>query len=370
VILALDGGVHRPITFGGTVSGPFPSTNSILVHAAGSTDSSDPLTKRPVIGELMAETGFYQSMTLSSDEEQPLYHTRSQYQDISIVRTEYYGKVLILDGVVQLTERDADSYNEMMAHIAMMAVAEPKRVLVVGGGDGYVLSEVLKHQSVVSVDHVDLDGEVIETCRKHFPWGKAWEDPRVKLHVADGAKFVADAKDGHYDAIIQDSSDPYTWGDDGNKVELPSNILYSEQHFQHILRILRPGGVFNFQAETFNIPSDLEGISEWRNQALDVGFSSARYGSLMISSYPTGQIGFLLCAKSDNGGDNNRSSTGIAPTLNDVEARFAQMVRRGDRTTYYQPKLQFSSFDLPLWVEESVYGTSIVTSVASLEQEL
>lgn len=129
VLLALRGGSHLPIA-------------SILVHAAGSTDSADPSAKGPVIGELMAETGFYQSMTLSSDVEQPLYHTRSKYQDISIVKTEYYGKVLILDGVVQLTERDADSYNEMMAHIAMMAVTEPKRVLVVGGGDGYVLSEV------------------------------------------------------------------------------------------------------------------------------------------------------------------------------------------------------------------------------------
>jgi len=225
--------------------------------------------------------------------------------------------------------------------------------------------KVLKHDSVVSVDHVDLDGEVIKTCRKHFPWGKAWQDPRVNLHIADGAKFVANAKDGYYDAIIQDSSDPYTWSDEGKKLELPSNILYSEQHFRHILRILRPGGVFNFQAETFNIPSDLEGISEWRSQALDVGFSSARYGSLMISSYPTGQIGFLLCSKADN-----KSSTDSAPTLKEVEERFAQMVRRGDRTTYYQPKLQFSSFDLPLWVEESIYGASIVSSVSGLEQEL
>ena len=131
VLLALGGGSHLPI-----------ASTCILVNAAGSTDNADPSAKGPVIGELMAETGFYQSMTLSSDVEQPLYHTRSKYQDISIVKTEYYGKVLILDGVVQLTERDADSYNEMMAHIAMMAVTEPKRVLVVGGGDGYVLSEV------------------------------------------------------------------------------------------------------------------------------------------------------------------------------------------------------------------------------------
>lgn len=122
----------------------FPSSishQSILVNAAGSTDTPDPSTKRPVIGELMAETGFYQSMTLTSDDE-PLFQHKSKYQDISIVRAEYYGKVLILDGVVQLTERDADSYNEMMAHVAMFNHKDPKRVLVVGGGDGYVLSEV------------------------------------------------------------------------------------------------------------------------------------------------------------------------------------------------------------------------------------
>jgi len=327
---------------------------STHVSAAGS--AADPSTKRPVIGELMAETGFYQSMTLTDDP--PLFQHKSKYQDISIVKTKYYGKVLILDNVVQLTERDASSYNEMMAHVPMMTHSNPKRVLVVGGGDGYVLSEVLKHPSVESVDHVDLDGEVIETCRTHFPWGKAWEDPRVNLHIADGSKFVADAADGYYDVVIQDSSDPYTWAEDGSKLELPSNILYSEEHFKHVLRVLSPGGAFNFQAETFNIPSDLAGISEWRKQALDVGFNTSQYGSLMISSYPTGQIGFLLCTKSRNGAF-------TPPTISQVESRFTDMVRRGDSTTYYQPKLQFSSFDLPLWVEESVYGSSIITSITS-----
>lgn len=112
----------------------------LLVCAAGSADNTDPSTKRPVIGELMTETGFYQSMTLTDDP--PLFQRKSKYQDISIVKTQYYGKVLILDTVVQLTERDADSYNEMMAHVPMMSHDNPKRVLVVGGGDGYVLSEV------------------------------------------------------------------------------------------------------------------------------------------------------------------------------------------------------------------------------------
>eukprot|EP00978_Attheya_sp_CCMP212_P026313 scaffold86288_cov39-Attheya_sp.AAC.1 len=118
----------------------------------------------------------------------------------------------MLDGVIQLAEGDAKAYNEMLTHCAMMAHDNPQNVLVIGGGDGYVLSEVLKHSSVKHVDHVDGDGDVVEICRTHFPWSGAWEDLRVKLHIADGAACVATKHDLHdfYDVVIQDSSDPYT----------------------------------------------------------------------------------------------------------------------------------------------------------------
>jgi len=298
---------------------------------------------RRVVGEYMSETGFYQSITVTN--ESPLIKFKSRYQDIEVHESKYYGKILVLDGVVQLTERDADSYNEMMAHVPMMAHSAPKRVLVIGGGDGNVLSEVLKHPMVEHVDHVDLDEGVIETCKEHFSWGKAWDDPRVTLHISDGAAFVRNAPAGHYDVIIQDSSDPFTWTDEGHTVELPSSVLYSEEHLGYLFRALSPEGVFNFQAETFNLPSDLKGIKDWRYDALETGFESAQYGSLMISSYPTGQIGFLLCKKNKESG----------PSMEEVEQRFEEIVQAGLTTTYYQPKLQKSSFDLPLWVEKSIY---------------
>jgi len=171
---------------------------------------------------------------------------------------------------------------------------------------------------------------VIEACKKHFSWGKAWDDPRVKLHIADGAAFVKEAADSTYDVIIQDSSDPWTSDDSGNTVLLPSSMLYTNQHFLDIHRILTPAGVFIFQSETFNIPSDLEGIQEWWQQAHSVGFKLARYGSLYISSYTTGQIGFLLCEKSPS----------EATTMEEVKRRFEAMVAKGLSTTYYQPKLQ------------------------------
>jgi spermidine synthase len=258
----------------------------------------DPDKTVPVVhatSEFIEETGFYQSLRLTNAV--PLYQKQSKYQTIEVHESDYYGKILILDRVLQLTERDANAYNEMLAHIPMFQHQSPQRVLVIGGGDGYVLSEVLKHPSVTHVDHVDLDEDVVETCREHFSWGNAWKDPRVKLHIADGAAFVRDAADGSYDVIVQDSSDPWTYSDDGEKIILPSSVLYSEQHFMNIYRILGKNGVLAIQAESLQIPSDFQGIREWRDLALRIGFESARYSSITISSYPTGQIG-LLCVRS------------------------------------------------------------------------
>ena len=99
------------------------------------------------------------------------------------------------------------------------------------------------------VDHVDLDEDVVNVCRDHFSWGAAWNDPRVSLHIADGAAFVRDVDAGSYDVIIQDSSDPYTWAEDGEKIDLPSKTLYSNNHFVNIERALTKNGIFNFQAE-------------------------------------------------------------------------------------------------------------------------
>jgi spermidine synthase len=213
---------------------------------------------------------------------------------------------------------------------------------------GYVLGEVLKHASVELVDHVDLDADVIETCREHFQWGKAWEDPRVSLHIADGAAFVRDAPADYYDVIIQDSSDPWIVDSDLEKVSLPSNALYEEDHFRNLHRILKPEGVLNLQAETFSLPSDLQGIVRWRLQALEIGFTSSKYGSLYSSSYPTGQIGFLLCEK----------TPARASVMSEVKRRFKAMEKAELSTSYYQPQLQQSSFDLPLWVHRSIYGST------------
>lgn len=297
------------------------------------------------IGELEPSIGFYQAIELV--ENSLLYYKQSKYQTIEVHQTKFYGKMLVLDGVIQLTERDADSYNEMMAHVPMFQHAHPKRVLVIGGGDGYVLKEVLKHPSVERVDHVDLDVEVTQTCEKHFPqWGDAWKDPRANLHIRNGAEFVQETPDDFYDVIIQDSSDPWIAGEDGEMMPLPSGVLYEEEHICELYRILKPNGILNIQAESFNVPTSLEGIIEWRKTMETCGFERSRYGSIHTSSYPTGQIGLLLGEK----------QPAESSKMKSVWKRYKEMVENGERTTYYHPPLQRGCFEVPLWVHNSIYG--------------
>ena len=158
---------------------------------------------------------------------------------------------------------------------------------------------------------------------------------------------MRNSPEGYYDVIIQDSSDPWTWDEDGSIVVLPSAVLYSAEHFASIYRSLKPDGILTMQAESIQIPSDLKDAAEWRQRALETGFQMVRYGSLLISSYPTGQIGFLLCQK----------GSAQEPTVSEsLRARYARMCENNRRTTYYHPRLQRSAFDLPLWAEKVIYG--------------
>jgi spermidine synthase len=256
----------------------------LLADAACQIENSSSSSRQSPhnIGEYFPETGFYQGLRIK--DRQPLLRKQSPYQLIEVHYNPHFGKILVLDGVIQLTERDGDAYNEMMAHLPLMQHPNPKRVLVIGGGDGYVVQEVLKHDSVIQVDHVDLDQDVIQVCKQMFPWGAVWDDPRVKLHIRDGAAFLEEVADQTYDVIIQDSSDPWTYDEFGDQVELPSSVLYSVEHFVNLYRKLKPNGVLNIQAETLQLPSDLEAIAKWRDLAIHVGFIEARYASIMIST--------------------------------------------------------------------------------------
>ncbi|KAL7575204.1 hypothetical protein ACA910_018691 [Epithemia clementina (nom. ined.)] len=357
------GGVDHPMIRFLTLLAASLSFGISLTQYYSAKASGD--VKPQAVGEAVEETGFSQSIDVS----RLLLDTFSEYQRIQVYESAkpYFGRILVLDGVLQLAEGDAAAYNEMMAHVALFQHPHPRRILIIGGGDGHVLAEVLKHKSVEHVDHVDLDGHVIQVCQEFFPQWDKWDDPRVHLHITDGAAYCRDKVISNnnvtYDVIIQDSSDPWTTkmtagGDsDGHyeKQVLPSSVLYTEEHLRNVHRMLEPNhGIFVFQAEMLQIPSDLEGVAAWRRSALEAGFSECRYGSISIASYPTGQIGFMLCDKATTPTSLRHSST------KNIQTRFKSM-----QTKYYHPGLQTASFVLPLWADETIYGTSVDSTTSS-----
>lgn len=358
-----------------------------------------------LISEEEVEIGYTQSLIVKQP---PIAQIQSLYQNIEIYHSHHYGKVLLLDDNLQLTENDASHYNEMMAHVPVMEYLSncgddtiPLRVLVIGGGDGYVVSELLRYPQIQHIDHVELDVHVINASKEHLHWGSyTWHDKRVNLIIENGAKFVQQQVYRHqyYHVIIQDAGDPFWYNTHGDITTLPSSILYTSSHFINLHKLLQPkGGVLMFQAETYNIPSNLHAVRKWRVQLQEIGFGNVRYGTVSIGTYSTGQLGFLtahvgdgneqqyrleVCGSSTNENDSippcddTKYTTTIItdPTMQTttqqqqqayrmdlwpeikwltIQSRYKQMT---GKTRYYHPRIHRSSFDLPLWVEEYIYG--------------
>lgn len=163
-----------------------------------------------------------------------ILRTRTAYQSLLIVDTARFGRMLVLDDIVQTTEADEAAYHEMMVHPALFAHGQPRRVLVIGGGDGGIIRQVLKHRTVERCVMVEIDGEVIAACREHLPGISrgAFDDPRLELVVGDGAKFVAEAAES-FDAIITDSGDPIG----------PAEILFDSPFYAACRDRLAAGGI-------------------------------------------------------------------------------------------------------------------------------
>jgi spermidine synthase len=169
-----------------------------------------------------------------------LYRTQSRYQDIAIVELREFGRALILDGIVQTTVADEFHYHEMIAHVPLCAHPNPRSVLVIGGGDGGTVREVLKHSPVQHVVLVEIDEAVIEACREHLPELSAGlADPRVDIVIADGRKYLESCID-EFDVILVDSSDPIG----------PAADLFVADFYASIFTALKNDGLFVAQTES------------------------------------------------------------------------------------------------------------------------
>ncbi len=170
-----------------------------------------------------------------------IYSDESEYQKIDIVETCEYGKALLLDGKFQSSVRDEYYYHEPLVHPALISHPSPRDVLIVGGGEGGTLREVLRHGSVRRAVMIDIDRKVVDACRRHLPEisAGAFDDPRAELVIGDGRRYV-EGREGDFDAIIMDVTDPMEKG--------PGNLLYTREFYEAARKALREGGILVTQA--------------------------------------------------------------------------------------------------------------------------
>ncbi|MGC8856441.1 MAG: polyamine aminopropyltransferase [Anaerolineae bacterium] len=206
---------------------------------------------------------------------------QTPYQHIQVIETEFFGNALILDGIIQLTAGDNMGYHEMIVHVPMLAVENPRRVLIVGGGDGGSLRQALRYPSVEEVVVCELDQRVVDLCREHFAdsFGDPWADPRARLIVRDAFGYLEE-NPGQFDVILSDTTDPIGMAE----------RLFSEAFYKLMVRALTPGGAATTQCEHPYFDADL--IRQIYHSARGLVKNPAYYYA-QIPTYPGGGIGFM-----------------------------------------------------------------------------
>ena len=174
-----------------------------------------------------------------------LCNVQTEFQNVTILDTEVFGKALLLDGHIQLTDFDEAAYHECLVQIPAQNLPRFERALVIGGGDGGAIRELCKHPSVTHIDMVEIDQGVIDTCKEHMPnlSNGAFDDPRLSLHITDAFHFVKEAT-GPYDLIIVDSTDTY----EEEEGEI-SEMLWTKEFYADIARLASPFGIVVTQAD-------------------------------------------------------------------------------------------------------------------------
>jgi spermidine synthase len=216
--------------------------------------------------------------------QETLCHFKTHYQDLAIIDTLQFGKMLVLDGMVQTTERDEFIYHEMIVHIPMQAHRDPQDILVVGGGDGGAIREILKYPTVKTATLVEIDGDVIEAAKKFLPdISIGLTDPRVTVLVEDGVEHVKNSV-GKYDVILVDSTEPVG----------PAIGLFAEEFYADIYRALKKDGIFVAQTESPFYNSDLIQSVYARIGRV---FPLAKLYLANIPTYPSGLWSFTVGSK-------------------------------------------------------------------------
>lgn len=219
------------------------------------------------------------------DVDEILYKGKSKFQEIMVIRNPHFGKMLILDNVVQITERDEFFYHEMLTHVVMHANPSPKKVIVIGGGDGGVVREVLKHKSVEKVFFIEIDEEVINVSRKFFPTvSSGVDDPRVEIKIMDGAEFIKKRRAPDIDAVIIDSTDIIGF----------ARSLFTDEFFISVRNCLTDKGMFATHTESLHFHKDM--VIEIQ-EVLKKIFPMVDLYTAPIATYPGNWWAFAVATK-------------------------------------------------------------------------
>lgn len=275
--------------------------------------------------------GYAQVMELSG---KPLVDQKSQYQRIKIFDTVANGRVMTLDDIVQITTRDESAYAEMLTHLPLLEHGRAARVMIVGGGDLSIADEALKHKGVREVVLVDIDGDVVELCRKHFSEinARAFKDKRLTVEIADAFEYLGrKSSKGRFDLIVADRPDPVG----------PGKALFGETFYDRVRGALRPGGFATFQTGVpFYQPWEItEALEELK------GFFPS--SGLYLTVVPTYIGGFMALSWACNG----KAKLGTPAGIKKATAAFK---RAKLKTDYYNPAVHAAAFALPEWIKRLV----------------
>jgi len=263
-----------------------------------------------------------------------LHHEKSKYQDIMVFKNNFWGNILVLDGVVQCSAKDEFSYQEMISHPALCSHPDPRSVLVIGGGDGGVLRELCKHKNLEKIHICEIDDRVIETSKKFFPqMAKGFDDKRVTVHLRDALQLIKEISESptseKYDVIICDSTDPVGFAEK----------LFEEKFFIDCSKCLNPRGILSTQGENYWNQLDLLNSMY---KFLTTIFKTQNYAWISTPTYPCGQIGFWVLSN-DNEIDHTKPRKNIGEDfLSSVD--------------YYSLQMHEAAFVLPSFARRGIFG--------------
>ncbi len=263
-----------------------------------------------------------------------LFEARTDHQHLLIFKNRAFGRVLALDGVIQTTEADEFIYHEMMVHVPVLAHGSVRRVLIIGGGDGASLREVLRHRAIQLVIQVEIDPSVIDLCRQYLPNHSmgAFEDPRATIVIDDGLHFLQQTHE-RFDVILTDTTDP-----DG-----PAEKLFSEQFYAACKGCLTPGGVLVTQNGVAFLQLD-----EVRSSArhFETLFLDWHFFTAAVPTYAGGIMAF------------GWASANPELRQQDVKTLQRRFSQSGLATRYYTPDIHRSAFALPQYILDAIGKTS------------